>query len=190
MKPVVACLVAVPRRIVFGRYNETPTLLSPFVNGLDNIDQLLLILQHPVHFVVVAGSKITHHVLVPEEEHECHVLVQLVHLVEILDLFEITDVDDSEVLDTVCYAIKDLILAHAVRVPVFTKSYDYETFVFGHDGLVDVPACDEVGKDHGTHDGVERAFASFCAALGVFVEFSECEMGGVCCMVLPHVRKF
>jgi hypothetical protein len=66
-----------------------------------------------------------------------------VQLVEILDLLEIADVDDSEVLDTVCDTIEDFVLAHAVGAPVFSKADDYETFVFGHDGLV---ACQPVTR--------------------------------------------
>ena len=94
---------------------------------------------------------------VPEEEHECHRLVQFVHLVKILYLFQVADVDDGEVLDAVGDTIQDFILAHAVGVPVFAKADDYKTFVFGHDGLVDMPTSDKVGKNNRTHDSVARA---------------------------------
>ena len=60
-------------------------------------------------------------------------------------MIKITDVDDGEVLDAVGDTIQDFILAHAVGVPVFAKEDDYKTFVFGHDGLVDVPASVEMG---------------------------------------------
>src|SRR2546421_3606048 len=93
-------------------------------------------------------ADIAYHVLVPEEEHECHIVIKFIHLVKIFHLFQITDIDDGEVLDTVCDAIEDFILAHTVRVPVFAEANDYKTFVFGHDGLVDVPASDKVGKDY------------------------------------------
>jgi hypothetical protein len=89
-----------------------------------------------------------YHVLVPEEEHEGHIVVQFIHLVKIFHLFQITNVNDSEVLDAVCDAIEDFVLPHTVRVPVFAEANDYKTFVFGHDGLVDVPASDKVGKDY------------------------------------------
>ena len=89
-----------------------------------------------------------YHVLVPEEEHEGHIVVQFIHLVKIFHLFQITNVNDSEVLDAVCDAIEDFVLAHTVRVPVFAEANDYKTFVFGHDGLVDVPASDKMGKDY------------------------------------------
>ena len=92
--------------------------------------------------------RIAYHVLVPEEEHECHTVVQFIHLVKVFHLFQITDVNDSKVLDAVCDAIEDFVLAHTVRVPVFAEANDYKTFVFGHDGLVDVPARDKVGKDN------------------------------------------
>ena len=90
--------------------------------------------------------------LVPEEEHECHRVVKFIHLIKVLDLFQVADENDSEVLDAVCDAVEDFILAHAVGVPVFAEANDHETFVFGHNGLVDVPAGDKVGKDNGTHD--------------------------------------
>jgi hypothetical protein len=108
-------------------------------------------------------------VFIPEEEHKCHRIVQLVHLVEVLDLFQVADVDDGEVLDAVCDAVEDFILAHAVRVPVFAEADDYETFVFGHDGLVDVPAGDKMGEDDGTHGGFERAFSRCLGEFGIFV---------------------
>ena len=94
------------------------------------------------------GGGIAYHVLVPEEEHECHRVIEFVHLMKIFHLFQVADVNDGEVLDAVCNAIEDFILAHTVRVPVFAEANDYKTFVFGHDGLVDVPASDKVGKDY------------------------------------------
>jgi hypothetical protein len=96
----------------------------------------------------LGGGGIAYHVLVPEEEHKCHRVIQFIHLVEVFDLFQITDVNDSEVFDAVRDAIEDFILAHTVRVPVFAEANDYETFVFRHDGLVDVPTGDKVGEDY------------------------------------------
>jgi len=87
-------------------------------------------------------------VLVPEEEHECHRVIQFIHLVKILHLFQIADINDSKVLDAVCDAIENFILTHTIRVPVFAEANDYKTFIFGHDGLVDVPASDQVRKDY------------------------------------------
>jgi hypothetical protein len=40
-------------------------------------------------------------VLVAEEEHDGHRVVQLVHLLEIGHLVDVADVDDGEVLDAV-----------------------------------------------------------------------------------------
>lgn len=39
--------------------------------------------------------------LVAEEEHESHWIVQLVHLLEVWNLIEITHVEDGKVLDAV-----------------------------------------------------------------------------------------
>ena len=40
---------------------------------------------------------------------------------------------------------------HAIRIPITTEADDNQSFVLGHDRLVDVPACDEMGEYHGTH---------------------------------------
>jgi hypothetical protein len=50
--------------------HQTATFLRATVDSLDDINQLLLILQHPVQLVVVASTKIAHHMFVAEEEHE------------------------------------------------------------------------------------------------------------------------
>jgi len=41
--------------------------------------------------------------------------------------------------------VQDLILSHAVWVPVTTKADDDQTLLLRHDGLVDVPAGNEMG---------------------------------------------
>lgn len=41
--------------------------------------------------------------------------------------------------------VKNLILSHAIWVPVTTEADDYQTLLLRHDGLVDVPAGNEVG---------------------------------------------
>lgn len=48
--------------------------------------------------------------------------------------------------------VEDFVLAHTVRVPVTTESNHDEALFFGHNGLVDVPSCDEMREDDGTHD--------------------------------------
>ena len=147
-------LISISRRVIFRRNDETSALLCAFVDRFYDIDQLLFVLQDPIHFVIVSGAEITHHVFIPEEEHERHRVVQLVHLVEIFDLFQIAYVDDSEVLDAICNAVEDFVLAHAVGVPVLAEADDNQAFIFGHDGLVHVPASNKVREDDGAHDGV------------------------------------
>jgi hypothetical protein len=123
-RPTVSCLVSVSGRVILGTHNQTSTLLGSSVDGLDDINQLLLVLQNPVQLVVVSCSEITHHVFVAEEEHDGHGIVELVHLVEIGDLVQIADVDDGEVLYAVGDAVEDFVLAHAVLVPVATEADD------------------------------------------------------------------
>lgn len=49
------------------------------------------------------------------------------------------------------FTVEDLILAHAVGIPVSAKTdYDQALF-FSHNSLVDVPSCDQVRKDYGSH---------------------------------------
>lgn len=63
--------------------DQPPPLFRPSINCLDDINQLLLILQHPVQLVVVARAEIAHHVFVAEEKHERDRVVEFVHLFEI-----------------------------------------------------------------------------------------------------------
>lgn len=87
-------LVPIPRRIILRTNHQTPPLLRPPINRLNDINQLLLILQHPVQLVVVSRPKITHHVLVAEEEHHRARIVQLVHGLEVGHLVQVAEVDD------------------------------------------------------------------------------------------------
>lgn len=89
----------------FGTHHQPPALLGPPINRFNNIDQLLLIFQHPIQLVIIARSKITHHVLISEKEHQRDRIVQFVHLLEVGDLVEVTHVDDSEVFHPVGNAL-------------------------------------------------------------------------------------
>lgn len=146
-----ATLISIPRGIILRTNHQPPPLLRPAIDGLHDIDQLLLILQHPVQLIIIPGAEIAHHVLVAEEEHERHAVVEFVHLLEVGHLVEIADVDDGEVLDAVGDAVEDFVLAHAIRVPVAAEADYDEAFFFGEDGLVDVPAGGEMGEDDGAH---------------------------------------
>lgn len=72
-----------------GADHQTTTLLGALVYRLDDIDQLLLVFQHPVQLVVVSRAEIAHHMLVAVEEHDRHPVVELVHLVEVWDLVKV-----------------------------------------------------------------------------------------------------
>jgi hypothetical protein len=144
-------LVSVSGRVVLRTHDQSSTLLGSSVDGLDDVNQLLFVLQDPVQLVVVSGSEITHHVFVAEKEHDGHWIVELVHLIEVGHLIQIADVDDSKILDAVGDAVEDFVLAHTVLVPVATKADDDQAVLLGHDGLIDVPAAGEMGKNDGTH---------------------------------------
>ncbi len=85
--------------------------------------------------------------LIPEEEHDRVPVVEFVHLSEVLDLVDIAEVDDGEVLDSISDTVEDFVLSHAIGVPVAAEADNDEALIFGHDGLVDVPAGVEVRKD-------------------------------------------
>ena len=141
-------------KITFRTDNQTATLLCPSVDSLYNINELLLVLQDPVQFVVVAGAKVAHHVLIPEEEHKGHWVVQLVHLFEVGYLIKVANIDDGKILDTICdtcavkstlkvskhgesiRTIQNFILPHTVRIVVPPKSNDDKSFFLRHDCLI------------------------------------------------------
>lgn len=64
------------RRVVLGADDETAALFRASIDGLDNVDELLLVLEDPVELVVVSGAKVDHHVLVAKEEHDCARVVE------------------------------------------------------------------------------------------------------------------
>jgi hypothetical protein len=74
----------------------------PYAAAFRKVDyQLVLVQVHAAvaHLVVVACAEIDHDVLVPEEEHDCAWVVQLIHGIEVWHLRDIHYVDDSKVLD-------------------------------------------------------------------------------------------
>ena len=44
-------------------------------------------------------------------------------------------------------------MSHAIRIPITTETDNDQSLVLGHDGLVDVPAGNEMGKYDGAHIG-------------------------------------
>lgn len=99
--------------------------------------------------------------LIAEEEHERDWIVEFVHLLEIGDLVEVADIDNGEVFDEISDFIKNLIHTHAVWVPVTAEADDYQSLVFGQDRLINVPCCDKMRNDDGTH------IVGFLVSLGV-----------------------
>jgi len=94
-------LVSISSGIILWTDDQTSALLCASINGLDDVDQLLFILQNPVKLVIVTGTEIAHHVFVAEEKHYGDGVVEFIHLLEVWDLVEITDVDDGKVLDAI-----------------------------------------------------------------------------------------
>lgn len=57
----------------------------------------------------------------------------------------------GEVLRLSKRTVENFVLSHAIGVPVATEADYDEALLFGHDGLVDVPAGDEMRKYDGSH---------------------------------------
>lgn len=75
-------------------------------------------------------------------------------MVKVGDFGYIAYVDYSPFLDQGRYFGEDFV--HDVEVGVVVgvaEADDDEAVVFAEDGLVDVPACDEVGEEDGAHVG-------------------------------------
>jgi len=83
---------------------------------------------------------------VPEKEHDRTRIVQFVHLVEVWDFIDINEVEDGKIFAFVGDAVEDFVLFHAFFVPVAAKPDNDYAVIFGHDGLVDVPAGVEMGE--------------------------------------------
>ncbi len=53
-------LVSISGRIILRTNNQPPPLLRPAINRLNNINQLLLILQHPIQLIIISRAEIAH----------------------------------------------------------------------------------------------------------------------------------
>mmetsp|Transcript_24401 Transcript_24401/g.68570 ORF Transcript_24401/g.68570 Transcript_24401/m.68570 type:complete len:225 (-) Transcript_24401:8-682(-) len=133
---VRATSVLVLCRVVLGAYNKAAALLGAAVDGLNDVDHLLLVGQRPVDLVVVARAQVDHDVLVAEEEHGRARVEQLVHGVEVGHLGDVHDVDDGELLDVLRDAREHLVHEHARLVRVAAEADDHHPLLLLHDCLV------------------------------------------------------
>jgi hypothetical protein len=88
---------------------------------------------------------------IPEKEHDGTRIVKFIHLVKVGDFIDVDQVENGKVFAFIGDAVKDFVLFHAFFIPVAAETDDYYAVVFGHDGLVDVPAGVEMGE-HVRHD--------------------------------------
>lgn len=47
--------------------------------------------------------------------------------------------------------VENFVLTHAVGIPVTSEADHDEALLFGHDGLIDMPACDEMREYDRAH---------------------------------------
>lgn len=164
-------LVLVTGRVVAGRDDETATLGRSAVDGLDNVDHLLLVGNGPVDLVVVTGTQVNHDVLVteremcqphdpvlaadcppsshldsPVKEHERTLVIQLVHLGEVWHFCNVDQVDGGKVLHLFAHAVERLVHGHALRVVVVAKADAHNTVFLNEDGLQAVSYGQVVGQ--------------------------------------------
>lgn len=107
-------LELVLRGVVKRRDNDSATLDGATIDGFHNRDQLVLVGESPVDFVVVSRSQIDHHVFIAEEEHDRARVVQLVHCVELGDFGDVHQIDDHKVLDEVGNLPESLVLLDVI----------------------------------------------------------------------------
>jgi hypothetical protein len=86
-------------------------------------------------------------------------MIHTIHLLEVGNLIKVANIDDREVLDTVGNAVQNFVLSHTIWIPISAKPNNYETFLFRHDGLVDMPAGNEMGKYDRAHFDVLFVYA-------------------------------
>lgn len=157
--------IAVPRGVVLGTDDESASLARALVDRLDEVDELLLVVEHPVDLVVVSRPEVDHHVLVAVEEHDGARVVELIHPVKVGHLVEVDEVDDGKVPDPVGNLVERLVLAGAGLVVQPAEAEDDDPLLLGEDGLVDVPARLEV-RQHITH---RRSVSLFSLAFASFL---------------------
>eukprot|EP00306_Pavlova_sp_CCMP459_P021172 CAMPEP_0185541328 /NCGR_PEP_ID=MMETSP1381-20130426/1892_1 /TAXON_ID=298111 /ORGANISM="Pavlova sp., Strain CCMP459" /LENGTH=184 /DNA_ID=CAMNT_0028153231 /DNA_START=988 /DNA_END=1543 /DNA_ORIENTATION=- len=127
--------------------HETASFARTPVDGLDDVDHLLLVCQGPVDLVVVTRAQVDHDMLVPEEEHDSARVVEFVHGVEVGHLRDVHEVDHRKVLHKLSYGVECLVHLHAHGVIVVAKADHYHSILLGEDGLVHRPARVEVGQE-------------------------------------------
>ena len=68
--------ISISRRVIFRADHQSTPFFGSTVNGLDNVDKFLLILEHPIQLIIIPSSKIAHHMLVSKEKHQGYRVVQ------------------------------------------------------------------------------------------------------------------
>ena len=145
-------LILILSRIVLRGDNEPLASSSAAVNGLHNVNKLLLIGQRPVDLIVVTGAQIDHHVLVSVEKHHRAGVVQLVHGYEVRNLLDVHQVDHRQVGDRVVDLEECL-----VHEDAFLCVCDAES-----DDLAKIREIDEIGGFEGFWNFLGY-FEVFCA---------------------------
>ena len=118
-----------------------------FFYHLNQVYHFLLIIQSPVNLIVVTCSQIDHNMFITEEEHHSTWIIQFIHLVKIgyfcninLDLnlsikiiYIITStyqVNHCKIFNFFGNTIKNLVHLHTSRIPIMSKTNDYNTILF------------------------------------------------------------
>lgn len=117
--------VPVSQGVILRGHNQAFSFAGPAVDDFADIDQVLRLFEDPVDLIIVAGAGVDHDVLVAIEEHQSHLVVELVHGVEIRYFSNIHDIKGDEVAELIGYLHDDFVHNHAGRVPVVTPPDHY-----------------------------------------------------------------
>lgn len=140
MRACLLLLVSVLGRVVLGRDDKAPALARAPVDGLNDVDHLMFVVERPVDLVVVARAQVDHDVLVAEEEHDGARVIELVHRVEVRHLRDVHHVDHRKVLDVLGDAAEHLVHLHARRVVVVAEAHDHHAVALVQNRLIHGPA--------------------------------------------------
>ena len=118
------CSIAISQRIIFWCNNQSFSFPSSPVDDLADINEVLRFFENPVDLIIISCAGIDHDVFVSVEEHECHLIIELIHGVEIGYLGDIGDIESDKVAQFVGHFSDDLVHDHTRRVPIVPESND------------------------------------------------------------------
>lgn len=119
--------------------NQTFSFHGSSVDCFNYVYHFLFTLEHKIELVVIACSKITHHMFVSVKEHDGHGVIEFIHRVEIWHLIYVNKVADCKVFHFFGDAVENFVHQHAIRVCFSAESNDNQAAILGQNSLVNMP---------------------------------------------------